>query len=567
MSTTDAPGPGDGPGGGPDAPGDGPPSLVPLPAATRWAGAGPVVAAGLRVEVAAPAPDAADVAEVVTERLRRAGVPDGPVPVRLALEPGDAPPVPGGAAPGRPGPGPAPTAPAGATDRTVAAGEAPDPPVSAAGPGEPAPASSAYRLEVTATEVRLTAAAPEGLLAGSVTLAQVLAQPGPDGRAAGGTIVDAPRFAWRGLCLDVARRYFPVADVLRVVDLMADLRLNVLHLHLTDDQAWRLALPSRPELTERSSGTGCGGGPGGSYSAADLATIVDRATRLGVVVVPEIDVPGHTNAALHAYGELNEGGEPAPEYTGMEVGFSQLREQLPATDPFLRDVFTDLAAMTPGPWLHLGGDEPLVMDPDEYVRVVDRAVGHVVGAGKHVVTWQEGAVADLPPGAVVQYWDERVAPGDTPAGRRNAADDVVAAVGRGARLLLSPASRVYLDMVPEAGFPLGQDWAGVVGLEDVYGWEPLDVLPVPADRVLGIEAAVFTETLRTFPDLTVMLLPRLAAVAEVAWTPADRRDLADFRRRVAWLSRAWDAAGLAWHRDGVGWDGLSGALPRDRPLL
>ena len=470
------------------------PRLVPLPARVAPTGSGPLVADGLAV-TGAPA----DVVQVVEERLRRAGAPSGSVPVVLALE-------------------------------------GPVPPSSMTDPG--AAAASGYRLVVGPAEIRLTAAAPAGLLAGSATLAQLVADAGPDGRLPGVAIDDEPRFAWRGLCLDVARRFFPVADVAAVVEIMADLRLNVLHLHLTDDQGWRVALPSRPELTERSSGTGCGGGPGGYYTEADLAEITAHAARLGVTVIPEIDVPGHVNAALHALGELTPGGDPAPEYTGMEVGFSRLHEDLPATEPFLRDVFTDLAALTPGPWIHVGGDEPLVIEPDEYARLVTSAARHVTAAGKRVVTWQEGAVADLPEGAVVQYWDDRVAP-----------EDVTAAVARGAHLLLSPAGRVYLDLEPEPGWPIGQDWAGQVSLRDAYAWEPLDVAPgVPADRVVGIEAAVFTETLRTRDDLTLMLLPRLAAVAEVAWTPAAARDWDDFTRRVPVLAAGWDAAGHTWHR-------------------
>lgn len=473
------------------------PPLVPLPAHVTPAGEGLRLAEGLTVIGADPR--VVEVVEVVEERLRRAGAPVGPVPVHLVLE-------------------------------------GPPPPALATEPG--VTADSAYRLVVGPEGVRLSAASTAGLLAGSTTLAQLVVGVGDDGRLAGVEIADEPRFAWRGLCLDVARRFLPVADVGAVVEVMADLRLNVLHLHLTDDQGWRVDLPSRPELVERSSGTGCGGGPGGFYRAADLAAIIAHATRLGVTVVPEIDVPGHTNAALHAVGELNPGGEPVPAYTGMEVGFSALREDLPATGPFLRDVFTDLAALTPGPWLHVGGDEALAMDAGEYARLVAVAAGHVTAAGKRVVTWQEGAVADLPTGAVVQYWDDRVPP-----------VAVTEAVRRGAHLLLSPATRVYLDMVPEAGWGIGQDWAGHVSLRDSYEWEPLAVAPdVPAERVVGIEAAVFTETLRTVDDVLLMLLPRLAAIAEVAWTPAAARDWADFARRVPALAGGWDAAGHPWHR-------------------
>ena len=351
-------------------------------------------------------------------------------------------------------------------------------------------------------------------------------------------VEDAPRFAWRGLSVDVARHFFG-PQVLRVlVDAMARLKLTVLHLHLSDDQGWRLEIPSRPLLTQRSGSTAVDGDPGGWYSVADYAELTDYALERGVVLVPEIDLPGHVNAALHAYGELTPSGLPEPEFTGIDVGFSKLDASLASTEPFLRDVLADVAAMTPGPYLHIGGDEVLTMEAEEHRALVGLAAAQVLAAGKTVVGWQEVAGAELGAGAVVQLWDEREDPAR-----------VVAAVERGAGLLLSPATRVYLDMKYEPSTPLGLDWAGTVELRDAYSWDPLAVVPqVPADRVVGIEAAVWTETLRTADDLFSMLLPRLAAVAEVAWSDPGLTDWDGFAARVPALARRWSAAGLAWHR-------------------
>jgi hexosaminidase len=402
----------------------------------------------------------------------------------------------------------------------------------AAGPG--------YRLTVHSDRAFLSAADPVGLHQGAATLAQLIDP--AHGTVAPVAVADAPRFAWRGLGLDVARHFQDVATVTAVLDVMADLKLNVLHLHLTDDQGWRLEIPSRPGLTERSGGTAVGGDPGGFYTAEDYATLQARAADRGIVVVPEIDLPGHVNAALHAYGELTPSGEPAPEYTGIDVGFSRLRADLPATAPFIRAVVADVAAMTAGAHLHIGGDEALEMSAAEYSELVRLAADAVRAAGKTVVGWQEVARADLPPGTVVQYWDTRT---DVEAD----ADVVTAAARAGARVLLSPAPRTYLDMKWGATAPLGLEWAGHIELRDAYEWEPLDLLPdVPASSVLGVEAALWSETVRTPDDLFTLLLPRLAAFAEVAWSAPERRDWDGFATRLRAVAPRWTAAGLPWYR-------------------
>jgi hexosaminidase len=401
------------------------------------------------------------------------------------------------------------------------------------------PASDeAYRVVVTPDRVDLQARTPAGLVRAVVTLRQVIQDTG-DGRLtiAPVRIEDHPRYAWRGLSLDVARHFFTVDDVKSVIGLLAHYKLNVLHLHLTDDQGWRVHLPSRPHLTRVSASTSVGGGPGGFYSPAQLAEITDYAASRGIRVVPEIDVPGHVNAATHAYGELTPSGEPTDEYTGIEVGFSRLHDDLPATHGFLRDVFTDLAAMTPGEYVHIGGDEVLTMDHDEYARLVGFVSSVVRDAGKKVVGWQEIASTPLEPGTVVQYWDVNADPAP-----------FVAAAQAGARVLMSPASKAYLDMKYDAGTQLGLEWAGHVELRDSYEWEPSTLIAgIPAEAVVGVEAAVFSETLTNLTELTSMLLPRLAAVAEVAWTAPEHRDWDDFAARVAQHGAFWDHVGFAWY--------------------
>jgi len=397
-------------------------------------------------------------------------------------------------------------------------------------------APGSYVLEVAADAVTLTAPDAAGLHHGVATLLQLT--DARSGTVAHARVTDAPRFAWRGLTVDVARHFHEVRTVRTLLDVMSDLRLNVLHLHLTDDQGWRLDLPSHPELTARSGGTAVDGDPGGWYSAADYAAIQSHAARRGIVVIPEIDLPGHVSAALHALPELNPDGVAPPAYLGIEVGISRLHADLPATAPFIRSVLTDVAAMTVGPYVHVGGDEPPEMPAAEYAALVGLAVDQVRAAGKTAIGWQEAARAALPAGSVVQYWDERAD-----------ADVVAAAAAAGARVVLSPATRAYLDMKYDATTTLGLEWAGHIDLRHAYDWEPLEVLPaVPAEAVLGVGAAVWAETVRTPDDLFFLLLPRLAAFAEVAWSAPDVRGWDGFVTRLRALAPRWDAAGLTWYR-------------------
>ncbi|AEE47198.1 family 20 glycosylhydrolase [Cellulomonas fimi] len=409
----------------------------------------------------------------------------------------------------------------------------------------------AYRLVVSEHRVDIDARSAAGLVRAVVTLRQTVSSLG-DGTLTVPAlrVEDHPRYAWRGLSIDVARHFFTVDDLKAIIGLLAHYKLNVLHLHLTDDQGWRVHLPSRPHLTRASAGTSVGGGPGGFYNPAQLAEIVEHAAARGIRVVPEIDVPGHVNAATHAYGDLTPSGEPTDVYTGIEVGFSRLHDDLPATRPFLRDVFTDLAAMTPGEYVHIGGDEVLTMDHDEYARLVGYAASVVRDAGKKVVGWQEIASTPLEPGTVVQYWDINADPAP-----------FVAAAQAGAHVLMSPGSRAYLDMKYDATTELGLEWAGHIELRDAYDWEPSTLIPgVPPESVIGVEAAVWTETLTDLGELTSMLLPRLAAVAEVAWTAPQDRDWDDFAGRVAQHAPFWDRVGFRWHASPqVSWPGPGSA--------
>jgi hexosaminidase len=403
------------------------------------------------------------------------------------------------------------------------------------GPGEPL-GDEGYRLEVRDGRASVEAESDAGRFYAEQTLRRLSAEGAPPDVS----IADRPRFAWRGFMLDVARHFFGVEDVCRLIDRIAEYKLNVLHLHLSDDQGWRLAIGSWPRLSEHGGRTAAGGGPGGFYTQDDLRAIVRHAAERFVTVVPEIDTPGHVQAALASYPELGVAGSSSDLYTGIEVGFSSLDVHSSLTYGFLDDVFGELAALTPGPFLHIGGDEAHSTSREDYLAFMARVQPLVAARGKRLVGWEEIASAPLSDGAVVQYWNTVGAHGR---------DLARAAAEQGARLVMSPADRVYLDIKYDAGTPLGQDWAGHVEVRDSYDWDPATLVEgVGEESIAGVEAPVWTETLTTMRELETMVFPRLCAVAEVAWSPQHVRDWEDFRARLAREGRRWDAAGLAYHR-------------------
>ncbi len=392
-----------------------------------------------------------------------------------------------------------------------------------------------YELAVTSEGVRLMAAAPAGLFRGVQTLRQLRSTAGtiPAGR-----IVDRPRFAYRGVMLDVARHFFAVADVKRLIDLAALLKLNHLHLHLTDDQGWRVATDQWPRLTEYGGQTEVGDGPGGYYTKDDYSEIVAYAAERFITVVPEVDLPGHTNAALASYPELNDDGVAPDRYTGIEVGFSSLAVSKEITYRFLDEVFGELAALTPGPYLHIGGDEAKTLGPEDYGVIVSRAQEIVASHGKTVIGWHEIAAAKLLPSTVVQYWG--VAGDDGGLGP---------AVAAGNRVIMSPADRTYLDMKYDEDTPWGLSWAGHISTEASYDWDPSTYLSgVEETAILGVESPLWTETVNTIEQVEYLAMPRLAVTAELGWSPADRHDWVELRERLGAQHAFWTALGIRFYR-------------------
>lgn len=395
-----------------------------------------------------------------------------------------------------------------------------------------------YELNLTPDGVFLRAQTPAGLFYGIQTLLQ-LGAPSPaqkpqTWRAATGSIRDVPRFAWRGAMLDVARHFFSVQDVKRYIDWLAAYKLNRLHLHLSDDQGWRIEIKTWDKLATIGGSGGVGGKKSGYYTQDEYRELVAYAAERFIVIVPEIDTPGHTNAALAAYPELNCDGVARELYTGIEVGFSSLCLDKEITYQFLEDVIRELAALTPGEFIHIGGDEAHATDKTAYTQFIARVETIVEKYGKRMMGWEEIGQAKISARAVAQLW----------RGEYGAQ-----AIQQGAQVILSPGKHAYLDMQYNEQSPLGLHWAGYVEAQDAYAWDPATLsADIGESNILGVEAALWSETLLTFDDITFMAFPRLTAIAEIAWSPQAARNWESYRQRVAAHGARWQALGLHFYR-------------------
>ncbi|QKW06653.1 beta-N-acetylhexosaminidase [Streptomyces sp. NA04227] len=416
-------------------------------------------------------------------------------------------------------------------------------------PAEAQLGDEGYRLSSKPGSVTITARKAAGLFHGVQTLRQLLPtaveqrseQPGP-WLVAGGSIEDVPRYAHRGLMLDVSRHFFTPDQVKRLIDQAALYKINKLHLHLSDDQGWRIAIDSWPRLAEYGGSTQVGGGKGGYYTKDQYKDLVNYAASRQMDVVPEIDLPGHTNAALASYAELNCDGVAPPLYTGTEVGFSSLCVNKDVTYDFVDDVIREIAELTPGDTIHIGGDEAHSTSHEDYVAFMKKVQPVVAKYGKKVLGWHQLAGAEPAPGATLQYWGYD-------ATKPEERQQVVDAAKRGAKVILSPADRAYLDMKYTKDTPLGLSWAGYVEVQRSYDWDPGNYLQgLPPESVAGVEAPVWTETLSTSAHLDYMVFPRLPGIAELGWSPASAHDWESYRERLAAEAPRWDSLGIGYYK-------------------
>ncbi len=384
-----------------------------------------------------------------------------------------------------------------------------------------------YKLTITDKLVSLVAAKPAGLFHGIQTIRQLLPakienhllQEGP-WKLATGTIRDFPEYSYRGAMLDVARHFFTVDEVKTLIDQMAYYKMNMFHLHLSDDQGWRIEIKSWPNLTLRGGSTEVGGGEGGFYTQQQYAEIVKYAQDRYITIVPEIDMPGHINAAMASYPELNCNGKATELYTGIEVGFSSLCTGKEITYKFVDDVVRELAALTPGQYMHIGGDESHATKIEDYIPFINRVQEIVAAHGKQVLGWDEIALSTLKPNTIAQYWAK--------------AENASKAVAQGAKVLMSPAQFAYLDMQYDSTSTYGLHWAGYVEVDKAYNWDPAKLIPeIKKENIIGIEAPLWAETVSNLPEADYLIFPRLPGFAEIGWTPAGLRNWDNYKVRLA----------------------------------
>jgi len=407
-----------------------------------------------------------------------------------------------------------------------------------------------YEITIEKRITWLTAAKPAGLFRGIQTIRQLLPakieagelQEGP-WVIPTGTITDYPGYSYRGAMLDVSRHFFGGDDVKRFTDMLAYYKMNMLHLHLSDDQGWRIEIKAWPNLTTHGGSTQVGGGKGGFYTQEQYSEIVKYAKERYITVVPEIDMPGHTNAALASYAELNCDGKARELYTGTNVGFSTLCTTSEVTYKFIDDVIRELAALTPGQYIHIGGDESHVTKEEDYIQFINRVQDIVAKHGKQIIGWDEIALATLKPGAIAQCWSN--------------VKNANLAVAQGAKILMSPAKKAYLDMQYDKSTRLGLHWAGYIEVDTGYIWDPATFVPgVGKNNIAGIEAPLWSETITNMDEIEYMVFPRLPGYAEIGWTPAASRNWEEYKMRLGKHGERFKAMGIDFYPSTrVSWTG------------
>ena len=434
-------------------------------------------------------------------------------------------------------------------------------------------APEGYSLAIGGNGVTIKATTDAGLFYGAVTLWQVMtARTGHDLtiELPAIHINDAPRFGWRGLMLDSARHYQSPEFIKKFIDAMALHKLNVLHWHLTDDQAWRLEIKKYPRLTSVGAWrvpagaaaqadidpkTGKPRQIGGFYTQDQARDIVAYAAARHITVLPEIEMPGHASAAVVAYPQLGVTDKPpkaVPEEWGV---FKTLFNADDATFGFLEDVLSEVIEIFPSEYIHVGGDEavkdewqasPKIQARMRELKVADehalqsyfiqRIEKFINSKGRKLIGWDEILEGGLAPNASVMSW--------------RGIDGAIAAAKAGHDTVLSPAPDLYLDHWQSAG-DLSPGRSNTLSLEDVYGFdpEPASIAAEQRKHILGVQANLWTEFMRSEKRVEYMAFPRAAALAEVAWSAPEKIDWADFQRRLSPQLERYTMLGITYGRE------------------
>jgi hexosaminidase len=421
----------------------------------------------------------------------------------------------------------------------------------------------AYRLIVTPSAVDIRAATDAGLYYGAETLWQLIASKGSAGRIPALTIDDRPAFSWRGVMLDSARHFQPVSYVKELIDRMAIAKLNTLHWHLTDDQGWRIQIDRYPRLTSvgawrqpaGAAGFDAAGKPvryGGYYTKADIRAVVAYAAARHVTIVPEIDMPGHATAMVAAYPELASTPSP-PAAPSHDWGI--LPNLLNADEPtftFVENVLDEVMALFPGKFIHVGGDEavkdqwksnPAIQAKIRSLGLKDedalqawftaRVAAYLEKHGRRAIGWDEILYGQVPANSAVMSW--------------HGIDGAVAAAKAGHDAVLAASPILYLDHIqsPSGDEPPGR--GEIIEWRQLYAFEPAPAALTPGERqhILGLQANLWTEHVRTTEYADRMLWPRAAIVAEIGWSSA-QKDWPAFSRRLNMDMARWRKLGFRY---------------------
>ncbi|WP_428771391.1 beta-N-acetylhexosaminidase [Vibrio sp.] len=435
-----------------------------------------------------------------------------------------------------------------------------------------------YQLEVSAEGVLISASSHSGFVHASASLIQLIrSQSAGQGYSVPYlTIKDQPRFGYRGMMLDSVRHFQPVEQIKRLINQLAHYKFNTFHWHLTDDEGWRIEIKAYPELTEQGAWRGPGEllqpqfshlnqRYGGYYSQQEIREVIEFAEQRAIRVIPEIDIPGHCRAAIKALPELlADPGDQSHYRSVQNYTDNVLSPALPGTYQFIDRVLEEVAELFPSPWIHIGADEVpegVWIDSPSCRQLMDQQglqnakelQGHLLrhaeqklaALGKRMVGWEEAQHGNkVSRDTVIYSWLSEQA--------------ALQCAKQGFDVILQPGQFTYLDMAQNyAPEEPGVDWAGVIPLQQAYGYEPLADL---ADndpsrrRILGIQCALWCEIVTDQPRMDYMIYPRLTALAEACWTEKPQRDWQDYLARLKSHLPLLDKQGIdycpPWKTDG-----------------
>ncbi|MBN1038334.1 MULTISPECIES: family 20 glycosylhydrolase [unclassified Clostridium] len=401
-----------------------------------------------------------------------------------------------------------------------------------------------YEIVTTNKNVKIIAYKAEGISRGVQTLRQLLPPDIEKNTIATDVewnipvsiINDKPEYNYRGLMIDVVRHFFTIDEVKRQIDYAAQYKINRVHLHLSDDQGWRLEIKKYPDLTIIGGSTEVGGGKGGYYTQEEFKDLVKYAAERYVEIIPEFDMPGHSNAALASYGFLNKDGEKKPLYTGTEVGFSSLMTHNEETYEFIDNLIKEVSEISPSKYIHIGGDEADSTKKSDYDYFVGRVSKIIEKYGKTPIGWDPIDISpEINSSVILQNWK----------------DSNEAARKKEMKMIISIAQKAYLDMKYNESTPYGLTWAGYIPVETAYKWDPTDY--APKELVLGIEAPLWTETISDTKAMDYMIYPRLLGYAEIGWTPKENRDWSQYKNRLEKQGKRMKNQGINYYKDSRIW--------------